>query len=113
MSKGFTERDYREYLIGLIPSVFKILHLYEEKNEFLSEYIDFLLEFELYGMSQAIGELPKSIWYGKTVGALEGILLQLDSLSDPAIPDNHRKIKKAVLNTTNLIDKQIDRLKGE
>lgn len=113
MSKGFTERDYRDYLIGLIPSVFKILHLYEEKNEFLSEYISFLLEFELYGVSQAIGDLPKSVWYGKAVGALEGILLQLDSLSDPAIPDNHRKIKKAVLNTTNLIDKQIDRLKGE
>lgn len=113
MSKGFTERDYREYLIGLIPSVFKILHLYEEKNEFLSEYIKFLLEFELYGISQSIGELPKSVWYGKTVGAIEGILLQLESLSDPTIPEDHRKIKKAVLNSTNLIDKQIDRLKGE
>ena len=113
MSKTLLEKDYREYLIELIPSVFKILHLYEEENEFLSEYISFLLEFELYGMSNAIGDLPKSVWYGKTVAALESILLKLESDSDPSIPDNHRGIRKAILNTTNLIDKQINRLKGE
>lgn len=113
MIRGLTEKDYREYLIRLIPSIFKILHLYEEKNEFLDEYIGFLLEFELYGMSVAIGELPKSVWYGKTVGALESVLLQLESLSDPDVPNNHKKIRKVVLNTTNLIDKQIDQLKGE
>lgn len=112
MTRGLTEKDYREYLIRLIPSVFKILHLYEEKNEFLNEYIEFLLEFELYGMSIAIGELPKSMWYGKTVGALESVLLQFEILSDYEVADNHKKIRKMVLNTTNLIDKQINQLKG-
>lgn len=113
MNRQFTEKDYREYLIELIPSIFKILGLYEEENEFLLDYIDSLLRFELYGASESIGELPKSKWYGKTTNKLEGIELHLRNGSNPDDTEDHRKIKREVLGITNLIDRQIDHLKGE
>lgn len=114
MNRGLTEKEYREYLIKLIPSIFKLLPLYEEKNEFLDECIDSLLCFELYGASESLGDLPKSIWYGKTINILEGIRKQLSTdFSDPSIADNHKRFKREILKMTNLIDKQIDQLKGE
>lgn len=114
MKQGLSEKDYREYLIDLIPSVFKLLPLYEEKNEFLIECIDSLLNFELYGASEAIGDLPKNVWYAKTVTTLEGIEKHLKSeFNNPDIGDNHKRFRREILKVTALIDKQIDQLKGE
>jgi len=113
MNKGLSEKDYREYLIGLISSIFKILPLYEEKNEHLKDYIDSLVNFELYGIKSEIEELPYHIWYQKTLGTLRGIEKQLIELSDPSVPENHKRIRREILKTTGLIDKQIDQLKGE
>lgn len=106
------EKDYREYLIELISSIFKILHLYEEENEYLSEYIDSLLRFELYGASKSIGNMPKSKWYGETVNKLEGIDLHIKNSSDPNIKEDHRKIRREVLSIVSMLNKQIDNLKG-
>lgn len=114
MTRGLSEKDYREYLINLIPSVYKLLPLYEEKNEYLIDFIDSLLNFELYGASAAIGDLPKSIWYSKTICTLEGIERHLlNESTNPDIKDNHRKFKREIFKITALIDKQIDQLKGE
>ncbi|MEK4025511.1 hypothetical protein [Sporosarcina sp. FSL W7-1283] len=113
MNRGLTERDYREYLINLIPSIFKLLPLYEEKNEYLIDFIDSLLHFELYGATEAIGDLPKGVWYGKTITTLEGIEKHLrQELSDPEYKDNHKRFKREIFKITALIDKQIDQLRG-
>src|SRR5690606_12842099 len=115
MNRGLSEKDYIEYLINLIPSIYKLLPLYEERNQFLLDNIDSLLNFELYGASEAIGDLPKAVWYGKTVTTLEGIEKSLKEgrLTDPELKDNHRRFKREIFKITTLIDKQIDTLKGE
>lgn len=116
--KDITERDYREYLINLIDTVFKILPLYEEKNEHLDEYMDSLLCFELYGVIEAIQNLPHQLWYVKTIATLEGVRKNLVNMDDSGLSvdesaDNHRRIRREILKTTALIDKQIDQLRGE
>lgn len=115
MNRRLSEKDYIEYLINLIPSIFKLLPLYEERNKYLLDCIDSLLNFELYGASEAIGDLPKSLWYGKTVATLEGIekLLREGQLTDPSVEGNHKRFKREIFKITALIDKQIDHLKGE
>lgn len=114
MNRGLTEQEYREYLISLIPSIYKLLPLYEERNEYLTDFIDSLLNFELYGASNSIGNLPKGKWYMKTICTLEGIERQLQGeFSDPEQGDNHKRFKREIFKITALIDKQIDELKGE
>lgn len=114
MTRQLSERDYREYLINLIPSIFKLLPLYEKRNEYLLEFIDSLLRFELYGMSESIGDLPKNIWYGKTINTLESIEKHLKSeFADPEYADNHKRFRREIFKITALIDKQINQLKGE
>lgn len=114
MNRGLTEQEYREYLISLIPSIYKLLPLYEEKNVYLLDFIDSLLNFELYGASKSIGNLPKSRWYVKTICTLEGIEKQLQGeFRNPEHADNHKRFKREIFKITALIDKQIDELKGE
>lgn len=113
MKKDISGKEYREYLIDLIDTVFKILPLYEEENEHLDEYMDSLLNFELYGVNEAIQNHPHRMWYMKTIATLEGVRKNLETMSDPDLADNHRRIRREILKTTALIDKQIDQLRGE
>lgn len=112
MTRQFSEKDYREYLIRLIPSVHKILYLYEERNEFILECMDSLLRFELYGASESIGNLPKSRWYGESVTKLEGIEKHIRDGSNPDVEAEHERIRREILDIMNMINKQVDSLKG-
>lgn len=111
----FTKKEYLEYLHLLIPSVWKMLPLYEKENEFLAEYIDSLLNFELYGSSMAIGEMNKKLWYHKTVCTLEGIELKLKEnpeFNNPKIEENHKRFKREIFKITRMIAKQIKEIEG-
>ena len=99
-----TEKEYRKYLVMLIPLVWKILPLYEEKNEHLVDYIDSICT-EIKGLKKIIGELPSSIWHDRTLAILE-------QLKEEVLLEQHRKIKKETFKITNMIDKQISELKG-
>lgn len=91
--------EYIDYLLTLQDSIFKILPLYEEKNEFLIEYIEETIDEVVY-VKMIIEELPHGYWYAKTLSNLESLLQK-------ATEDNHGIIKKKVLNTMNLISKEI------
>ncbi|WP_144509967.1 hypothetical protein [Bacillus sp. FJAT-22090] len=99
-----TEKEYREYLIVLIPLVWKILPLYEEKNEHLVDYIDSVCT-EVKGIKKIIGSLPSRVWHDRVLAILE-------QLKEEVLLDQHKKIKKETFKITSLIDKQIDELKG-
>lgn len=99
-----TEKEYREYLIVLISLVWKILPLYEEKNEHLVDYIDSVCT-EVKGIKKIIGDLPSKVWHDRALAILE-------QLKDEVLVDQHRKIKKETFKVTAMIDKQIDELKG-
>ena len=99
-----TEKEYRDYLIVLIPMVWKILPLYEEKNEHLVDYIDSVCT-EVKGIKKIIGDLPSKVWYNRALAILE-------QLKEEVLIDQHRKIKKETFRVTSMIDKQIDELKG-
>lgn len=100
-----TEKEYREYLIELIDITWKILPLYEEKNEHLVDYIDSVCT-EVKGIKKIIGDLPSKVWHNRVLAILE-------QLKDEVLIDQHKKIKKETFKMTNMIDKQIDKLKGE
>ena len=99
-----TEQEYREYLIVLIDLVYKILPLYEEKNEYLVDYIDSACT-EVKGIKKIIGDLPNMIWHHRVLAILE-------QLKEEVQLDQHHKIKKETFKMINLIDKQINELKG-
>lgn len=94
---------YREYLIELKNMVFKILPLFEEESNTLDEYLESLCS-ELYGLKYVIVNLPHGEWYVRTLATIEQI--KEDRVSN-------KKVKKEVFKMLNLIDKQIDQLKGE
>lgn len=101
-----SEKDYRNYLIQLKDRVWKILPMYEEKNETIEEYID-SVNFELFGLRGLIGELPHGIWYVKSLATLEQLKVETRLIG------KQKKVKKEIFKILNTIDKQIDVLKGE
>lgn len=101
-----SEKDYRNYLIQLKDRVWKILPMYEEKNETIEEYID-SVNFELFGLRGLIGELPHGIWYVKSLATLEQLKVETRLIG------KQKKVKKEIFKVLNTIDKQIDVLKGE
>ncbi len=96
---GLTYNEYIDYLLTLQDSIFKILPLYEENNEFLIDYIKETIDEVVY-VKLIIDELPHGYWYAKTLSNLESLLHKVTE-------DNHGIIKKKVLNITNLIGKEI------
>ena len=94
-----TTVDYQEYLTDLKGAIFKILPLYEESNDYLIEYIDNVIDEVIY-VKVVIDELPHAVWYVKT-------LSNLTSLRVKANGDNHNSVKKKVLNTVNIIQKEL------
>lgn len=100
-----TEKEYREYLIQSKDVIFKILPLYEEKNEHIKEYVE-SVSFELTGLRNLIEGLPYGIWYVKTLATLEQIKVECD------VFDKTKLIKKEIFKLLRIIDKQIDELRG-
>lgn len=99
------EHEYRQYLMTLIPLVWKILPLYEEKNEHLVDYIDSICT-EIKGLKKIIGNMPSKVWHDRSLAILE-------QLKEEVLIEQHKKIKKETFKITNMIDKQISELKGE
>ncbi|RKJ73017.1 hypothetical protein D7X33_20975 [Butyricicoccus sp. 1XD8-22] len=96
---GLTSNEYVDYLLTLQDAIFKILPLYEEGNEYLIDYIEETIDEVVY-VKTIIEELPRGYWYTKTLSNLESLLQKVAD-------DNHAIVKKKVLNTTNLIGKEI------
>lgn len=103
---NISEKDYRNYLIQLKDRVWKILPMYEEKNETIEDYIE-SVSFELFGLRKLIGDLPHGIWYVKSLATLKQLKVEV------ALIDRQRIVKKEIFKILNTIDKQIDVLKGE
>jgi hypothetical protein len=101
-----SKSDYRAHLIELKDIVFKVLPLYEEENEHLHDYIESLL-VELYGLRKPIGDLPHKAWYIRSISTLEQLKIETNSFG------NQPLFKKEIFKILNMIDKQIDVLKGE
>lgn len=101
----FTEREYKLYLSNLIDSVFKILPLYEDKNEFLDEYVESLLQFNLSNARELTEDFEVS-WYIETVTTLTNLKENLKNNSDLT----HKKVKREVFKLTNLIHKELTEL---
>lgn len=97
--------DYQEYLTDLKSAIFKILPLYEEDNEYLIDYIDDVIDEVIY-VKVIISELPHSVWYVKTLTNLTSLKVKITS-------DNHTAVKKKVLNTINMIQKESQQLNKE
>ncbi len=102
---GLNISEYLDYLLTLQDSIFKILPLYEEKNEYLIDYIEEVID-EIVYIKAIINELPHGYWYAKTLSNLESLLQKVTE-------DNHAIVKKKVLNTTNLISKEIQKIEKE
>lgn len=97
-----TLNEYVDYLTQLQKNIFAILPLYEERNEFITECVDDVVS-ELIYVKNIINELPHAYWYVKAGSNLEELLVEVGK-------DNHKKVRKKVLHTTNLIQKEIDNI---
>lgn len=91
------------YLDALINSVFKILPLYEERNDGIQTYIESLL-FELYGLDKVF-DIKDSYEYISVLSILE-------SIKEEVAKENSKKrvIKREVFKCINIIKNTIKRL---
>lgn len=91
------------YLDALINSVFKILPLYEERNDGIQTYIESLL-FELYGLDKVF-DIKDSYEYVSVLSILE-------SIKEEVAKENSKKrvIKREVFKCINIIKNIIKRL---
>lgn len=92
--------DYIDYLKILQKSIFKILPLYEENNKYLTDYIEGTIDKVIY-VKEIIESLPNGNWYVETLGNLR----KLRDLAE--IEGQHKKIKKTMFESTNLIESHI------
>ena len=101
-----TLKDYRKYLTKLRNTVYIILPLYDEGNEFIDVNVDEAIDEVIY-VKEVINELPDGYWYVKTLATLL-------SLKDEVVKeDNLKTVRRKVLNTTKLISKEIENLNKE
>lgn len=91
------------YLDALINSVFKILPLYEERNDGIQTYIESLL-FELYGLDKVF-DIKDSYEYISVLSILE-------SIKEEVAKENSKKrvIKREVFKCINIIKNTIKKL---
>ena len=90
------------YFDTLINSVFKILPLYEERNDGIQTYIESLL-FELYGLDKVF-DIKDSYEYVSVLSILE-------SIKEEVAKENSKKkvIKREVFKCINIIKNTIKR----
>ena len=93
-----------KYLDSAVDKIFKILPLYEEKNETLDEYIESLI-LELRGFVSEYGNVGVTD-YISVISTLEGIR---DMASDRG---NQPKIKREVFKCIEIIKKVRNMLEG-
>lgn len=102
---GIGIKTYINHLNDLKNDIYKILPLYEEKNEFVLGYIE-TLSREVFGLNQLIDGLPHSHWYIKTLTTLEAMAKK------PYAEDEFKKVRKDVFKMLNAIDKEISGMEG-
>lgn len=95
--------EYQDYLIKLQKTIFKILPLYEEKNIFLSKYVNDTYQ-KVDKVLEIIEPLPHAAWYFDTKSILLIVKDEIVKL------DNKLLVKSKVLEMTSLIQKQIDEI---
>lgn len=93
------------YLESAVDSVFKILPLYEEKNEGLELYVESLVA-ELYGAVKTIG-MQNIADYISFLATLEAVK------QDIKIDDNKKDVKRNVFKSINTLKNVISRIDGE
>lgn len=93
-------KDYYDYLKTLQKSIFKILPLYEEDNDYLNEYVNRTLDKVIH-VKEIIEPLPYGDWYVDVLCNLK--ILEELSKSD----NNHKKIKQVTFDSTKLLEVQI------
>lgn len=98
--------EYIDYLYYLRKAIFKILPLYEERNEYLIGYIDDTIEEVIY-VKEIIEELPHGMWYIQTLDSL--LILRDEVLKS----NNKKKVKKRVFSTGNTIIQQINQVQSD
>ncbi|GIN66341.1 hypothetical protein J41TS2_17620 [Bacillus sonorensis] len=90
------------YLNTVVNSVFKILPLYEEKNEGIEIYIDSLL-FELYGLGEVVA-IKHSYEYISLLSTLESVRKVVHK------NDSKKIIKREVFKCINIVKNMIGKL---
>lgn len=103
--KKFTDKEYESYLKELISSVFKILPLYEDKNEYLKQYITSVINYDIQGSYELIQDFKYCQWYNKTLTTLNGLKKTVE-LSDTT----HAEVRAEVFKITNLLSQTIKEL---
>lgn len=92
--------DYIDYLKILQKSIFKILPLYEENNKYLTDYIEGTIDKVIY-VKEIIEPLPNGSWYIEILSNLKKLRVLVE------IECQHKKIKKTIFESTNLIESYI------
>lgn len=93
------------YLKSVVDSVFKILPLYEEKNEGLELYLESLVS-ELYGSVKTIG-MQNIADYISFLSTLEAVK------EDIKIDNNKKDVKRNVFKSINTLKNIISKIDGE
>jgi len=104
-NKNLDIRIYKKALIDYKSQIWKIIPLYEVGNEHIDGYIE-TISGEIFGMGTYIVDLPHGSWYVRVLNTLKKLELE------PYSPDNFKKTRKEVLKMVNLIDKELEHLKG-
>ncbi|MCR4361971.1 hypothetical protein JDW21_19655 [Bacillus subtilis] len=91
------------YLNSVVNSVFKILPLYEEKNEGINTYVESLL-FELYGLQEAVS-LEQSYEYISLLSTLESVKKEVSKKDS-----KKTVIKREVFKCINIVKNMVGKL---
>lgn len=94
------------YLDNLINSIFKILPLYEEKNEGIVSYVESLL-FEMYGLEKTL-PISQSYEYISLLSTIESLKKEIEKRSD-----NKRVVKREVFKSISIVKNIKDKIDKE
>lgn len=96
----------KNYFDSLVNNIFKILPLYEEKNQGVSTYVDSLL-FEINGLEDLI-DIEVSSEYISLINTLKSIKKEIDSNSS-----EHKVIKREVFKSIGILKNITSKLKDD
>lgn len=104
-NKNLDIRIYKKALINYKHQIWKIIPLHEAGNEHIDSYIE-TISGEIFGMESYIIELPHGYWYVRVLNTLERLEKK------PYEKEDFKKVRKEVLKMVNLIDKELEHLRG-